>query len=225
MVRHGQDPCGPVAGTVQMRLATRSTGDDYVTGKLWCLATVNCCPWHPEGGCGFCRHGTYPRVKPVGTRIARWYCPTARRTLSALPDCLASHYSGTLDDVEAHVRAVEQAPSLLAATVHLRTDIELPGALRYLSRLCRAIHSALRIVRGLDPATFLTIEPSVSGFANELSTDSVLICLREQCARHLPQLPTPLGFNPPRTKPTHSTPRVQHQTGRDPPQAIVESAK
>ena len=207
-----------------MRLATRSTGEDYVTGKLWCLATIKCCPWHPKGGCGFCRHGTYTRVTPVGTRIARWYCPTARRTLSALPDCLASHFSGTLDELEAHVRAVEQAPSLLAATEHLRTDIELPGVQRYLSRLCQAVHSALRIVRGLDPVTLLNAEPNLSEFAKVLRTDSVLIALRKQCARHLQQLPTPLGFNSSRNNPVYATGHFQHQTGRDPPHAIVEPA-
>lgn len=224
MARHGQHPCGPVAG-VQMRLTTRSTSEEYVTGKLWCLATVACCPWHPKGGCGFSRHGTYPRVKPLGTLIARWYCPTARRTVSALPDCLASHYSGTLDELEAQVRAVEQARSLAAAVEHLRTDIELPGALRYLSRLCQAIHSALRIVRGLDPIRFLCVEPRVSDFSTVLGTDSVLQWLRQGCARHLMQLPIPLGFNPSRNKPAQPVPTYQHRTGRDPPQAIVEPAQ
>ena len=127
--------------------------------------------------------------------------------------------------MEAHVKAVEQATSLLAATVHLRTDIELPGALRYLSRLCRAVHSSLRIVRGLDPVTFLTIEPRVSDFAKVLKTDSVLMYLRKHCARHLQQLPIPLGFNPPQPKSVQPTARFQHQTGRDPPHAIVEPAK
>ena len=81
---------------VQVRLATPTTSEDYVAGKLWRLASLARCPWHPAGGCGFCRHGTYERVRPPGTLIARWYCPKARRTVSALPDCLASHYSGTL---------------------------------------------------------------------------------------------------------------------------------
>ena len=223
MARHGEDPCGPVAGTVQMRLATRSTGDDYVTGKLWCMATIACCPWHPEGGCGFCRHGTYPRVKPPGTLIARWRCPKSGRTVSALPDCLASHFSGTLDDLEAHVCAVEQARSLAAAADDRRIDIELPGALRYLSRLCRVIHSALRIIRGLNPATFLIAEPNLSDFSRVLGTDSVLTTLREYCARYLPQLPTPLGFNPSRINPASPSVGFQHRTGRDPPHAIVES--
>jgi len=100
-----------VAG-VQVRFATSVTSDDYVANKLWRLATLTACPWHPAGDCGFCRHDTYERVRPPGTLIARWYCPKARRTVSAPPDCLASHYSGTLADLEAMLLTVEQAPAV-----------------------------------------------------------------------------------------------------------------
>jgi hypothetical protein len=137
---------------------------------------------------------------------------------------LASHFSGTLDELEAHVYAVEQAHSLVAATEHQRTDIELPGALRFLSRVCRAIHSALSIIRGLEPTTFLGVEPRVSDFSQVLGTESVLHTLRERCARYLPHLPTPLGFNPSRINPTSPSMGFQHRTGRDPPHAIVEPA-
>ena len=54
---------------MQVRLATPSTSEEYVTGKLWHNATLMCCPWHPGGGCGFARHGTYGRVKPANTRV------------------------------------------------------------------------------------------------------------------------------------------------------------
>lgn len=120
--------------------------------------------------------------------------------------------------------AVEKARSLAAAAEHQRTDIELPGALRFLSRLCRAIHSALRIVRGLDPDTFLIAEPSVAGFTRVLGTDSVLNTLRDRYARYLPQLPTPLGFNPSRANPVNLSMSFQHRMGRDPPHATIEPA-
>ncbi len=207
---------------VQVRLSTRSTGEDYVTGKLWTLATLECCPWHPNGGCGFCRHGTYPRVRPSGTLIARWYCPTERRTVSALPDCLASHFSGTLDELEGTVCAVEQARSLAAAALDLRTDIFLPGALRYLSRVCRAIHRALGIIRGLAPDQFATVIPTLGDFAVAMDCSPILMSLREKVSRYLPQLPIPLGFNPSRSNATHSSRVSQHQTGSDPPQAFVD---
>ena len=209
---------------VQVRLATPTTSDDYVAGKLWRFATLAHCPWHPAGGCGFCRHGTYERVRPPGTLIARWYCPRARRTVSALPDCLASHYSGTLADLEATVLAVEQAPSRAAAAGQLRTEIELPGALRYLDRLCHSIHGALSALRGLEPERFEAVAPTLQAFAAVLGTGSVLIRLRGQLARYLPQLPTPFGFDPLRRSPGAAVRRRQHPTGADPPSAILEAS-
>ena len=135
-------PPGP-GWWMQLRLATRATSVIDVAEKQWRLATLSQCPWHRDGGCGFCRHGTYPRVRPRCTLIARWYCPKARRTVSALPDCLASHYSGTLANLEALVLACERAPSRAAAAAQLRIEIELPGALRYLGRLNAAVHGVL----------------------------------------------------------------------------------
>ena len=207
---------------VQVRFATQTTSEEYVARKLWRCATLNHCPWHPGGGCGFCRHGTYRRVKPSGTLIPRWYCPRIRRTVSALPDCLAAHYSGTLQALEALVCSVEQAPSLAAAAGQLRTDIELPGALRYLSRLCRAIHGALDIVRGLEPARFAAVPSRVCDFALALGSGSLLMTLRDQLSDYLPGLPPPLGFRPPRISADVSGRAFQHQVGRDPPLAILD---
>jgi hypothetical protein len=209
---------------VQVRLVTPITSDIYVADKLWRLATLEHCPWHPAGGCGFCRHGTYERVRPPGTLIARWYCPKARRTVSALPDCLASHYSGTLADLEAMVVAVEQAPSRAAAAGQLRTEIELPGALRYLDRLCDSVHGVLSVIRGLDPVRFADVGPTLLAFAAVLGTDPVLVCLRGFVARYLPQLPTPFGFDPHRCNRNGADRRCQHQTGPDPPAVILEAS-
>ena len=222
VARHGTRPCGPVAG-VQVRLATPITSEVYVADKLWRLATLVHCPWHPGGGCGFCRHGTYARVRPPGTLIARWYCPKARRTVSALPDCLASHYSGTLADLEAMVLAVEQAPSRALAAEQLRTEIELPGALRYLDRLRRSVHGTLIAVRGLEPQRFGAVAPTLQAFAAVLGTDSVLVCLRGSVAHYLPQLSTPFGFDPRRRSLDAADRRRQHPTGPDPPSAFLDA--
>ena len=89
---------------------------------------------HPQGGCGFTRHGTYERVNPPGTRIARWYCRQGHCTFSLLPDCLAARGSGTLIEFEAVVNDTEAARSLEAAAAACRPDIELPGVLRWLRR-------------------------------------------------------------------------------------------
>jgi hypothetical protein len=155
--------------------------------------------------------------------IARWYCPRARRTVSALPDCLASHYSGTLAELEATVLAVEQAPSREAAAGHLRTDIELPGALRYLDRLCRSIHRTLAAIRGLEPVRFEAVAPTLQAFAAALGTGSVLMHLRGMVARYLPLLPTPFGFDPRRHRLDAAVPRSQHHAGPDPPTALLET--
>ena len=213
-----------VSSAVQVRLATLSTGEVYVTEKQWLFATIKGCPWHPEGGCGFCKHGTYPRVRPCGTLIPRWYCPTERRTVSALPDALASHFSGTLADIEAHVLAVELAVSLASVAMSRRLDIELPGALRYLSHVCKAVHTALNICRGLQPEPLASLLPTINCFATLWPEAQVLMMLRQFVARHLPHLPAPLGFNPSRNKPADHTSRFQHQTGRDPPCALLDSA-
>lgn len=205
-----------------MRLATLSTSEVYVTDKLWQYATLIACPWHPEGGCGFARHGTYQRVEPANTHVARWYCPTARHTVSALPDFLASHRSGTLDECEAVLCTVESAASIESACRDLRTEIELPGVLRYVARLLRDIYRALRAIKGLFPLR-MTCEPTVTDFSVLLATPTVLMDLRSIASKFLPHLPTPLGFNPSRDTKQKPQQPVQHRVGRDPPLAFVKA--
>ena len=139
---------------VQLRFACELTGAEYVSQGAWQKASLPRCPLHPNGGCGFTRHGTYARVTPPGTQIARWYCRTGHCTFSLLPDCLAARLPGTLAEVEAVVRAVEQAPSLEAACRNLRPDIELPGVLRWARRRVQAVHAALQALKGLLPDRF-----------------------------------------------------------------------
>ena len=207
---------------MQVRLETSITSEDYITGKLWERATLRRCPWHLEGGCGFARHGTYGRVKPANTRVARWYCPKEKRTISALPDCLASHRSGTLDECEAIVCTLEKAISIEAGCRDLRTEIELPGVLRFVTRLVRDIYRALRAIKGLFPLRF-SGQPTVSGFSHHLDTRTVLMDLRSIASDLLPQLPTPVGFNPARDC-THTIKRpFQHRVGRDPPVAFIKA--
>jgi len=117
---------------VQLRFAYAHTGEEYVKRKGWQQATLSRCPLHPQGGCRFARHGTDARVSPPGTLITRYYCPEGHRTFSLLPDCYAARLSGQLSEVEALVRAVEQAPSQAAACTELRLDIELPGVQRFI---------------------------------------------------------------------------------------------
>jgi hypothetical protein len=201
---------------VQLRYACALTGAQYVTQQAWEQASLARCPLHPKGGCGFARHGTYPRVSPPGTRVARWYCRRGHRTFSLLPDCLAARLSGTLSEVEAVVRALEQAPSQEAACQGLRPDIELPGVLRWVRRRVQAVHAALQTLKGLWPERF-ACAPTLGAFAICLGVSEVLLALRPIGEPFLQHLPSPLGFHPRRTPGGGRGRARQHAVGPDPP--------
>jgi len=183
---------------VQLRFQTGLTGADYVTREGWRLASLPRCPVHGEGGCGFARHGTYERVSPPGTRIARWYCPQAHRTFSLLPDHLAARFPGRLHDIEAVVAAVEQARSVEAAADQLRRDdITLASAVRWVRRRVAPVRALLTIVIGLFPQVLLGCAPTLTALRARFACDEVLVVLREVAELHLQALASPLGFNRP----------------------------
>ncbi len=202
---------------MQLRFATGLTSDDYVTRQAWNEASLERCPLHPQGGCGFTRHGTYGRVNPPGTRIARWYCRQGHCTFSLLPDCLAARWSGTLVEFEVAVNDTDAAQSLEAAAMVCRAEIELPGVLRWLRRRRRAVTAILVILRGLMPAVFINCAPTLIDFRHGLGVEWVLLALREVAAEHLARLPPPLGFSPPPQRGGEPSNRRQHRVGPDPP--------
>jgi hypothetical protein len=183
---------------VQLRYQTDLTSTEYVNQEAWQEASLERCPLHPQGGCGFARHGSYARVEPPGTRIPRWYCRQGHQTFSLLPDCLAARWSGTLAEIEAAVEVVEQAPSLEAAATTQRLEIELPGALRWLRRRVQAVQQTLVVLKGLLPEYFAHVAPTLTGFRQALGGEPVLVLLRDIGADYLAALPPPLGFCPPR---------------------------
>jgi hypothetical protein len=205
---------------VQLRYACALTGAHYVTQRAWEQASLPRCPLHPQGGCGFARHGTYRRVSPPGTRIARWYCRRGHRTFSLLPDCLAARLSGTLGEVEVVVRAVEQAASLETACQGLRPDIELPGVLRWARRRVQAVRDALHALKGLLPEQF-PCAPTLLAFAACLGVSEVLLALRPIGEPFLQQLSSPLGFHPRRTPGDGRGRARQHGVGPDPPGRVA----
>ncbi len=202
---------------MQLRFECSLTGEEYVNQQAWRNASLTRCPLHPKGGCGFSRHGSYERLSPPGTFIARWYCPRGHRTFSLLPDCLAARQPGTLAEVEAVVNAVERASSLEAACSNLRLDIELPGALRWVRRRVQAIHASLNILMGLMPEHFGGCEPRLYSFADRLGVAGVLPVLRQIAAPFLLQLLAPLGFRPRSMRVGKPDCRFQHAMGPDPP--------
>jgi len=146
-----------------------------------------------------------------------------RRTVSALPDCLASHYSATLEELEVIERTVEEARSLASASESLRTDIELPGVLRYLRRVVTAVHAALLTLRALAPDRFAQIPATVLAFSARIPDGAVLMGLRHEMSVYLVQLPTPFGFNPSRANASAPSRGFQQRTGADPPFRFVEA--
>lgn len=215
MARHGGTRAG--RWPVQLRFNCGLTGEEYVTQKAWLNASLPHCPLHPRGGCGFNRHGTYERLSPPGTLIARWYCPQGHCTISLLPDCLASHLPGTLAELEAVVAQVEQASSLEAACSHFRLDIELPGALRWTRRRVQAVHAILITLKGLMPAYFGICEPTLASFAHHLDSEPVLPVLRSIATPWLHSLPPPLGLRPRYRHGGEAKERIQQPMGPDPP--------
>ncbi len=208
-------PCG--LRLVQVRLTTGLTSEEYVSQKGWLTARLERCPFHPEGGCGLARHGTYARVSPIGCLIARLWCPTARTSISLLPDFLCSRLTGTLAEVEAVVAAAEAAPTREAASEALRSDVELPGALRWLRRRTRLVHAGLASAIGLLPGLLAGCKPTVPSIRSALSADVALVCLRQELTPHLGAVPPPLGFGPRPARRRPSPTALQQETGPDPP--------
>ncbi len=206
---------------MQLRFSTGVTGEEYVSQELWQDASLACCPLHPHGGCGFARHGTYERLSPPGTRIARWDCPQGHCTFSLLPDCLSARLPGTLAEVEAVVGAVEQAESVEAACSQLRLDIELPGVLRWVRRRVQAVYASLNTLKGLMPERFAGCAPRLGAFAEHLDLDAVLQALRQIAAPYLALLPAPFGFCPLGARGGEHDRVHQHSAGADPPAALA----
>jgi hypothetical protein len=147
-------------------------------------------------------------------RIARYYCPTARETFSLLPDCLASHFPGELDDLEQVVAAVDAARSVEAAADTLRPDITLPSAVRWIRRRLTPVRVALVTVVTLGPVAFVG-DARLSAVRTALATASALLALRAHVADHLTALPTPLGFQPPRRARDRAPRARPHGMGAD----------
>jgi hypothetical protein len=203
---------------VQLRFVSGLSSADYVTGEGWRLARLARCPLHARGGCGFARHGTYARVNPPGTRIARWYCPAGHCTFSLLPDHLAARFPGTLSDIEHVVLTVERAKSLEAAANELRRDdITLASALRWVRRRVAPVRRLLTILVGLLPQWLQGCAPTIAALRTRLSCGEVLMLLRELACMHLPALARPLGLRPPPALGGEHQSGFQHDKGPDPP--------
>ena len=174
---------------MQIRYATDLSAEQYVQQQAWHAATLNQCPLHPQGGCGFCKNGSYRRKFPDGVKIARWYCAVGHMSFSLLPDCLASRLSGSLIEVEDVLTEVENSPSQEAAADKIRIDILLPGALRWIRRRIFLVKATLSILIELLPWLFADCNPSILSFQSVLNVDYALPELRQIASSYLPVLP------------------------------------
>jgi hypothetical protein len=203
---------------VQLRFETGHTGEDYVTGELWRQASLTRCPLHSGGGCGFARHGTYERVDPPGTLIARWYCPQGHRTFSLLPDHLAARFPGTLAQVEAVVLCVERSRSVEAAADQLRPDtVSLTSAVRWVRRRLGPVRALLPTVVSMFPVQLEGCAPTLHALRERLGGPEVLVHLRAKASAHLGALITPLGFRRRSRTAAPYAQATQHGLGPDPP--------
>jgi len=202
---------------MQIRYATNLSAEQYVQQQAWQAATLNRCPLHPQGGCRFCKNGSYRRKFPDGTKIARWYCADGHMSFSLLPDCLASRLSGSLIKIEDVITEVENSHSQEAAADKIRIDIVLPGALRWIRRRIFLVKATLSMLIELFPGLLAGCKPSILSFRSVLDVEYVLPELRKLADPYLYILPPPLGFGPRhRTKKLKKS-HFQHKTGTDPP--------
>lgn len=178
---------------MQIRYPIALTVEEYIEQKAWEQAELNRCPFHPDGGCSYAKHGTYPRKFPEYCLVVRYYCPEAHQSISLLPDFFASRLPGTLDDVEQAVNIAETSNSQEEAAINLRQEIELPSALRWLRRRIKYVDEILRILTGL---LVTECPPDLNSFRKVFGIRSVLTGMRHIAREYLQSLPPVVGFGP-----------------------------
>jgi hypothetical protein len=178
---------------MQIRYSIDLSVEEYIEQEAWEEAELTCCPFHPEGGCGFAKHGSYPRKFPTYCLVVRYYCPDAHQSISLLPDFFASRLPGTLDEVEHAVNIAETSSSLEEAAYTLRPEISLPSGLRWLKRRLQYVDEILTILTGL----FVTeCPPELCSFRKVFRIKNVLTGMRGLAWDFLQFLPPIVGFGP-----------------------------
>ena len=207
---------------MQLRYPTELTFEEYVKAEAWHQARLETCPLCPPGQCRLERYGTYLRKVPAPALVARFYCPNTHTTIGLLPDFYASRLPGTLSALEDAVARAEAAPSVEAAANEIRPAeaddaVTLPTAMRWVRLRLALVRTTLATVRGLFPTLLERCQLTVRSFRAALGTSSVLVALREICARYLHTLPAPLGLLPPPAEGRRGGRPYQQRIGPDPP--------
>ena len=178
---------------MQMLYVCDCTSEEFVSRKLWPKASPPDCPWcRPKGRGTLVRHGFYARLHPQGTLVRRFRCKASGRTVSMLPDCLASHWPGDLDTMEEVARQAEGKSKYKAAQEREWAGMAHPpdqpgppdtGLYRWLSRRVLAVVLFLELVRSLYPDR--------SGCCSRRSAGSAGIWARSACWSHCGASPGP----------------------------------
>ncbi len=178
---------------MQILYVTGLTISQYIEQRAWEQAKLESCPFHPKGGCGLEKHGTYPRKFPEYCLIARWYCPKAHSSISLLPDFFACRFPGTLNEVEEVVDTAESCESLEQAATFLRPEITLTSALRWLRRRIKHVIEILTTAKGILGSTCPAI---LKLWRKRYFVKNVLQDLRIKVAGRLHAFPPILGLAP-----------------------------
>ena len=120
---------------VLCKSATDLTDADHVNRQAWRDASTSDYPRHGTK-CERVPYGTYQ--PPADAHMRRFHCRQSGRTVSLLPHRLAARLPGRLAEVEATVRALEQARTLSEASKAERLgDTVLPIFPRSLLQKCQ----------------------------------------------------------------------------------------
>ena len=170
----------------------------YVSRRAWRFAILDACPFHPAGGCGVERLGSYPRIWPQGCRIPRFWCPLASCSISLLPESLAAGVTGSLDAIECAVDAIETGGITSAVDVVHPADAEdasgLEAARRSLRRRARWVYPTLVTIVSLLADRLSGVAPTLRAMRVALGVDRVLVAVRSVAEMHLGEVARPLGF-------------------------------
>ncbi len=178
---------------MQILYETGLTISQYIEQRAWERAKLDHCPFHPEGGCGLAKHGTYSRKFPEYCLIARWYCLKAHQSISLLPDFFACQFPGTLNEIEEVVNTAENCESLEQAADELRPEITLTSALRWLRRRIKHVYQILTTVKGMIGTR---CPPVLKLWRRQYGTTNLLQQMRIKVAAHLHAFPPILGLAP-----------------------------
>ena len=183
---------------VQLLLKGIVADEAYVSRRAWEYAILDVCPFHPDGGCGVERLGSYPRIWPAGCRIARFWCPAEGASISLLPESLAAGVTGPLDTIEDAIDAIEAHGLAGAVEVVLPADavdaVGLASATRWLRRRARWVRSLLVALVTLLADRLVGVAPTLAAIRAELGVERALVALRAIAEAHLSTLARPFGF-------------------------------